>query len=240
MIFSPSRLPKAVLLFVLLNQLSVAVAASKPHILTFGKWATIQCSPDSGSASEGEKPLTLKVRPLLVDARVKEFTFGIPHDVTDRLFVVRRAFRFNDSLPQEPASSPHWQWQPGGWLLVDRLTGHISPLNLPEFDAFYSPASWYRDYVAYCGVSDDGKKIYAVVAQINRRKPVLKKLVESARDSNQIKDEAADSVCPIPTWQRNPSRVTFEVAGIPKQTFAIRAHSVDLITEEDEDEEASK
>src|ERR1700692_4853406 len=112
MIFSPSRLRKPVLLFVLvlLNQSSAVAAASKPHILTFGKWATIQCSPDSAGTSEGEKPLTLRVRPLLVDARVKEFTFGAPHDVTDRLFVVRRAFRLNDSLPHEPASSPPWQW----------------------------------------------------------------------------------------------------------------------------------
>jgi len=75
-----------------------------------------------------EKPLTLKVRPLLVDARVKEFTLGPAHDVTDRLFVVRRAFRVNDSLPEE-SSTPHWQWQRGGWLLVDRVTGRVSPIK---------------------------------------------------------------------------------------------------------------
>jgi len=45
----------------------------------------------------------------------------------------------------------------------------------PEFGSYYSVASWYRDYVAYCGVSDDGKKLYAVVFQVGRRKPVLKK-----------------------------------------------------------------
>lgn len=27
-----------------------------------------------------------------------------------------------------------------------------------EFDSTYSAASWYRDYVAYCGVSDDGRE----------------------------------------------------------------------------------
>jgi hypothetical protein len=48
-------------------------------------------------------------------------------------------------------------------LLVDRMTGHISAINLPEFDSCYSVASWYSDYVAYCGVSDDGKTLYAVV-----------------------------------------------------------------------------
>ena len=54
------------------------------------------------------------------------------------------------------------------------MTGRISPINLPEFDALYSAESWFRDYVAYCGVSDDGKKVYAIVAQISRRKPVMK------------------------------------------------------------------
>src|SRR4029077_3198727 len=161
------------------------------------------------------------------------------HEITDRLFVVRRAFRINDSLPQESTSPPHWQWQRGGWLLVDRLTGHISPITLPEFDVLYSAASWYRDSVAYVGVSDDGKKLYAVVAQVSRRKPVLKKLLDSA-GNGEIKNAAADSACPVPTWQRNPSRVSFEIAGGPKQTFAIRGHSVDLITQEEDDEEASK
>ena len=223
---------------------AVSVAASKPHILTFGKWATVQWVPDSMRSPEGDpplaSPLTLKVRPLLVDSHVKEFTLGAIHEVTERLFVVRRAFRINDSLPQEVTSPPHWQWQRGGWLLVDRVTGHISPINLPEFDVLDSAASWYRDYAAYCGVSDDGKKLYAIVAQINRRKALLKKLLDAARPGNtEIRNTAVDSACAIPTWQRNPSRVSFEPAGGPKQTFAIRGHSVDLLTEE-EDEEASK
>ena len=154
-----------------------AAAASKPHTVIFGKWTIVQWNPESSVSGEDEKSLTMKVRPLLIDARVKEFTFGLPHEVTDRLFVVRRAFRVNDSLPQESASAPHWRWQRGGWLLVDRTTGRISPINLPEFDAVYSEASWYRDYAAYCGVSDDGKQIFAVVVQINCRKPIVKWLM---------------------------------------------------------------
>jgi hypothetical protein len=226
------------LIVIIIIQASVALAPSKPHIITFGKWTTVQWSPDSGGSPGNDKPLTLKVRPLLVDAHLKEFTLGTLHDVTDRLFVVRRAFRVNDSLPQEPTAPPHWQWQRGGWLLVDRVTGHTSTINLPEFDAFYSAASWYRDYAAYCGVSEDGKKIYAIVAQLNRRKPVLKKPL----DGQSIPENAvADSACPTPAWQRSPARVTFEPAG-PKQTFAIRGHAVDLLneSEEQEDEEASK
>jgi len=222
-----------------------ARAASKPHVITFGKWTTVQWLATSGApAAEGNPPvptLSLKIRPLLVDARVKEFTLGSAHDVTDRLFVVRRAFRVNDSLPQESSSPPHWQWQRGGWLVVDRVTARISPIALPDFDPFYSAASWYRDYAAYCGVSDDGKKLYAVVAQISRRKPVLKKLLEgepvALSDTNA---SAPDSACPTPAWQRAPIRVTFEPAGSPKQTFAIRGHIVDLITEEQDEEAAAK
>jgi hypothetical protein len=216
-----------------------ALCASKPHVLTFGKWITVQWFTGTGMAEE--KPVALKVRPLLVDARAKEFTFGGAHDVTDRLFVVRRAFRVNDSLPQEAGSPPHWQWQRGGWLLVDRTTGRISPINLPEFDAFYSAASWYRDYAAYCGVSDDGKKVYAIVAQISRRKPVLKKALDAeSMAATETKDSTPDSACPLPGWQRAPTRVTFEPAGVPKQTFAIRGHAVDLMTEGDDDEEAER
>ncbi len=223
-------------LFVILTQAS-AIAATKPHIITLGKWTTVQWFPSAGAADD--KPLTLKIRPLLVDAHVKEFTLGPAHDVTDRLFVVRRAFRVNVSLPQESASPPHWQWERGAWLLVNRVTGHISSINLPQFDALYSATSWYRDYAAYCGVSEDGKKVYAIVAQISRRKPVLKKPL----DGQSIPENAAaDSACPAPAWQRSPTRVTFETADAGKQTFAIRGHAVDMVieSEEPEAEEASK
>jgi hypothetical protein len=238
---SQSRLRIALPLLALVIPSSVA-AAAKSHTITFGKWITVQWFPSAGAAND--KPLTLKVRPLLLDAHLKEFTLGPAHEVTDRLFVVRRAFRVNDSLPQESTSPPHWQWQRGGWLLVDRATGHISPINLPEFDVFYSEASWYRDYAAYCGVSDDGRKVYAIVAQLSRRKLVLKKLLDTASLSaaETIKEGATDSVCTVPAWQRSPTRVTFEPEGPLKQTFAIRGHAVDLVIEgeEPEDEEASR
>lgn len=234
--FLESRLGITLPLLLLLP--ATAVAVTKPHVITFGKWTSVQYSPNA--AADDDKPLTLRVRPLLVDARVKEFTLGPPHDVTDRLFVVRRAFRINDSLPQEPASPPHWQWQPGGWLLVDRTTGHVSPLNLPEFDAFYSAASWYRDYAAYCGVSEDGKKIYAVVAQISRRKPIVKWLIgEVKAEAETQPGQIPDSACKVPDWQRSPARVTFEATST-KRTYVIRGHSVDLSTSEEEDEEATK
>jgi hypothetical protein len=181
------------------------------------------------------KPLTLKIRPLIVDGRVKEYVIGMPHDVTERLFVVRRAFRVNDSLPDE--SGARWQWQRGGWMLVDRTTGRVSPINLAEFDAVYSVASWYRDYAAYCGVSDDGKKISAIVVQLGRRKPVLNKPLSN----DGIREDAApDSACPAPAWQRDPVRLSFEPAGGAKQTFAIRGHVVDVVNDAEEEDEGSR
>ncbi len=207
-------------------------APAKVHVITFGKGMAVQWFP--GSAND--KGITIKVRALVVDARVKESVLGAPHEVTERLFVVRRAFRVNDSLPEDPA--PRWQWQRGGWLLVDRVTGRVAPINLPEFDAYYSAASWYRDYVAYCGVADDGKKTYAMVAQLSRRKPVLKKELSSlGGTSSGVADDAApDSACPAPTWERGPVRVSFEPAGSARQTFAIRGHVVDLVEDAEEEE----
>jgi hypothetical protein len=165
---------------------------------------------------------------------VREYVLGSPHEVTERLFVVRRVFRMNDSLPED--SAPRWQWQRGGWLLVDRLTGRISALNLPEFDAVYSAATWYRNYVAYCGVSDDGTKRFAIVAELNRKKPVLKK----ALAGDMPDDTAPDSACSAPVWQRSPVRVSFETRANDKQTFAIRGHVADIVNDSEEDEEASK
>ena len=117
---------------------------------------------------------------------------------------------------------------------MDRTTGRVSAITLPEFDAYYSAGIWFRDYVAYCGVSDDGKKIYAMVAQLSRRKPVLKKPLSN----DGVGDDAApDSACAPPTWQRGPVRVSFEAAGSAKQTFAIRGHVVDLVNDAEEEEQ---
>lgn len=213
---------------------TAAGAVAKVHLITFGKWTGVTWLA-ADVIHDNEKPLTLKIRALMVDGRVKEYVLGAPHEITDRQFVVRRVFRVNDSLPED--SGPKWQWQRGGWLLVDRTSGRISSINLPEFDVFYSASSWYRDYVAYCGVSDDGKKTYAVVAQISRRKPVMKMAI----GDGVAQDAAPDSACATPVWQRGPVRVSFERAGSAKQTFAVRGHGVDVVNDaEGEDEEGSR
>lgn len=205
--------------------LSIAAsAAPKVHVISFGRWIQVQWFAGSNS-----RATTTKIRALMVDGRAREYVIGSPHEITERLFVVRRAFRVNDSLPDE--SGPRWQWERGGWVLVDRVSGRVSPTNLPAFDPHLSTASWYRDYVAYCGVGDDGKKTYAVVAQLNRRKAVLKSAL-----SSMVKDDAeTDSICPAPLWQKSPVRVSFAPSGGEKQTFAIRGTAVDLISDEDEE-----
>lgn len=219
-------------MFLLLSALMLASrsgATPKIHVIAFGKWTSVQWQPDSTG-----KPLTLKVRALVIDGRVKEYAAGTPHEVTERLFVVQRAFRVNDSLPED--STVRWQWQRGGWLVVDRLTGRVSPVNLPGFDNYYSVASWYRDYVSYCGVSDDGKKVFATVVQLNRRKPILKKLLPSIT----LDEALPDSACPAPVWQRSPVRVSFEPTTGGKQMFAIRGYVADIVANTEDGEEADE
>ena len=224
---------KCILWLILLVTVTVLTvrsgAAAKVHVIAFGKWMSVQWLPDSAG-----DPLPLKVRALVVDGRVKEYAVGAPHEVTERLFVVRRAFRVNDSLPGD--STLRWQWQRGGWLLVDRLTGRVSPVTLSGFDNYYSAASWYRDYVSYCGVSDDGKKVFATVVQLNRRKPIMKKLLSGVT----LDEEHPDSACPAPAWQRSPTRVTFEPNAGGKQTFAIRGYVADVVSNPEDEEEADE
>ena len=221
---------KYTLLFAILwSGIASCEAASKPHVISFGKWTSAKW-PNA----TGQKLLDIKVRALFVDARLKEYTTGVPHEVTDRLFVVRRVFRINDALPAEnvAANALKWEWQRGGWLLVDRLTGRVAQLNLPEFDPFYSTASWYRDYIAYCGVSDDGKKLFVVVAQVGRRKAILKK-----EDGEPVAADSPDSECPPPVWERTPMRVTFQPNDKEKLVFSIRSRVVDVVNDAEESEE---
>lgn len=169
----------------------------------------------------GAKRLS-KVRELIIDGRTREYTTGAAHEVTDRVFVVRRAYRINDALPEEKKPQ-QWVWRMDGWISVDRQTGHVAQLNLPAFDSDTSEASWYRDYAAYCGASDDGSKSYMVVTQVGKRKPILRK-------------EYPGPACAAPIWDRSPSRVTFVSAG-EKTSFVVHAHSADLESDTAEEEE---
>jgi hypothetical protein len=196
------------------------LAVPKPHVIVLGKPRTVDVRPDSDDGQPA-KARPVKVRTLILDGRPREYTSGAVHEVTDRYFVIQRAILLNDALPQD-AKNPQWTWRLSGWISIDRQTGRISQLNLPAFDGDTSDASWYRDYAAYCGASDDGSKSYLVVAQFGKRKPIVRK-------------EYSGAACAAPTWERNPSRVTFVAAG-EKTSFVVHAHSADLQTDTTEEE----
>lgn len=184
--------------------------APKPHIIAFGKWQTVPWS-----AIRREKhPIELKIRPLYVDGKTREYTTGPPRDITERIFVVRRVFHVNDALPDE--TRPEWLWERGGWITVDRSTGRISPVSLPYFHNFYSAAVWYRDYVAYCGTSDDTSKVHAVVVQLGHRKPVFRHALPNATLGSE-----PDSACSAPVWERDPPRVSFKLNGQQAVSFSL-------------------
>jgi hypothetical protein len=204
------------------------MAANNPkaHVISFGKSMAVKLllGPDENTTAP------MKVRALFVDTKLREFVTGEVHEVTDRLFVVRRAYRLNNNLPADDGKAPNWVWERGGWLMVDRLTARLSQLSLYDFDPFYSQASWFRDYVAYCGVSDNGEKLSAVVMQLGRKKPVLKKELGSASQG-----EMPDSECDAPTWEKKPTRTTFLPKHSEKQSFSIFGHAWDAAPGSDEE-----
>jgi len=208
-----------------------AWAAPRQHVITFGQWMRVKLfiGPEENKVEE------MKVRTLVVDGKLREFVTGDPHDVTDRVFVARRAYRLNDALPEDGKLRPEWKWQRGGWVMVDRSSGRVSQLNLPDFDPFYSTASWYRDYVAYCGISGGADRLYAVVYQLGFRKPVLHESIGKANLG-----DVPDAVCAAPAWQKQPARVTFEPLGSQKVSFTIHGHASELQPAQGEEEEPSQ
>src|SRR5579862_933066 len=145
-------------------------ASHKTHAVFLGAPKHVPYSKTGDPAGAAADEKELKIRALIVDGVVKEWTTGESHDVTDRSFVIRRALRLNDSLPgDKPAATGRWVWQRGPWILIDRSTGHVTALKLPDYDPGVSQVSWFRDYAAYCGLSASGKSLYAVVAQLTVR-----------------------------------------------------------------------
>jgi hypothetical protein len=215
----------------------------KGHVVVLGAARKVPYSKAGDPAGAAAGETELKVRALLVDGVVKEWTTGEAHDVTDRSFVVRRVIKLNDALPSDisgssektsaktaPAASS-WVWQRGPWLLVDRQTGRVVVLKLPHYDPRASQVVWFRDYGAYCGVTVSGKSLYAMVAQVAARKALLARKL-SAYDS----ENHPEPVCAPAEWQREPLRVTFHPTGKEPVSFDIVPGSAVLV--EDEDDEA--
>ena len=204
----------------------------KPHVVVLGAVKRVPYSKAGDPAGAAASEDALKIRPLFVDGAIKEWTTGDAHDVTDRSFVVRRVLRLNDSLPGDRLG--HWVWQRGPWILVDRVAGHVTPLKLPDYDPAVSQVSWFRDYGAYCGVTASGKSLYAVVAQLAARKPVLAKKVDAYDPDPK---SHPDLVCKQPDWQREPLRVTFHPAGKGDLSFDIVPGSAVLVEDSGDEPE---
>ena len=208
----------ATLLLMLASAVMTQAAAPRIHTITMGKATTVKLFLDP----DEKKPLDIKIRSLFVDGKLREFTTGDAHDITERQFVIQRVYRVNDSLPHEERTQPRWRWQRGGWLLVDRASARVTPLRLPFFDAYYSEVSWYRDYAAYCGLTDTGDKLLAIVTQAATRKPILRKQL------GPVNPAAEGPECERPAWERQPPRVTFNLRENKKLTFTVRGRAADL------------
>ena len=237
----------AMVLAVMLAAAQLANAAPrKPHVVVLGAARKVAYSKAGDPAGAAPGETDLKIRALFVDGATKEWTTGDSHDVTDRSFVVRRAIKLNDALPSDKADKPatadkssekpvpptsRWVWQRGPWLLVDRVTGHVIALKLPDYDPGVSQVSWFRDYGAYCGVTASGKSLYAVVAQVAARKAVLAKKL-AAFDA----EGHPQPVCAAAEWQREPLRITFHPSGKDAVSFEVVPGSAVLV--EDAGDEA--
>ena len=203
-------------------------AAAKPHAVALGavRHEPYSIEGDPAGARKDEKDVS--VRPLVVDGKVKEWTTGEAHDVTERSFAVRRAVRLNDSLPTD--HTVRWIWQRGPWLLVDRDTGKVAALHLPDFEPGVSDVVWFRDYGAYCGLNAGGRQLFAVVAQISARRPLLARKL-GAWDAA---DHPAPACAPA-VWQRDPLTVTFQAAGAAAVSFDLVGTSAVLVEDGDDE-----
>lgn len=185
--------------------LVAACAAGQSHVVAFGRWEVVKLS-------SGEQ---VHIRGIYVDGRVKDHAAGATHEVTEDLFVARRIYQINNALAGEPARPGRWTWRLDGWISVNKSSGRITELNLPEFDPQNSDVSWYLDYAAYCGTSDDENAHYMMIFQLGRRKPILKK-------------ELYGQSCKAPVWERDPSRVTFQPPGGAQVRFVVHESSAEL------------
>lgn len=207
------------------------LAAPKIHTVTLGPSRRVPYVPtDATPETKSDEASSLRVRALYVDGRQKEWTTGEVHDVTDRTFTVRRALRLNDALPTD--ATPRWVWQPGPWLMIDRTTGHITALHLPDFDPAVSDAVWFRDYAAYCGIATTARGgLFAIVAQLGARKAVVQKKIGEWPQTNHF-----IPVCQSAKWQRLPMRVTIQPTSGEATTYTVLG-SASLVEEGDSSDE---
>jgi hypothetical protein len=206
--------PKPLGVFAALVLFCLPVAA-KVHSVAIGAWRKVSYTPPSVSlTSNASEPITLRVRPLVIDGQVRDWTTGEIHEITGRTFVARRVVKLNNALPDETGA--RWLWVLGPWLLVDRASAHITVLHLPDFDPAVSEVVWFRDYAAYCGANTTGRHLFAVVAQLGVRRPLVAKPI-----TQWTVDDHPTPACAPATWQRQPLQVVFHPANSDALTYQI-------------------
>ncbi|MGI4853937.1 MAG: hypothetical protein ACRYF4_07830 [Janthinobacterium lividum] len=204
------------------------VRAAKPpkvHTVVLGPVRRVPfIAADVAREAKEDEAGTLRVRGLYVDDKLREWTTGDQHDLTDRSFVTRRVLHVNDALPGEKAG--RWVWQPGPWLLIDRISGRVTSLHLPEFDSSLSEVVWYRDYAAYCGIhtAAKGSGLSAEVWQIGARRAALQKVIAPWPQVERVRP-----VCAPAIWQREPMRVTLRAMGGEPLQFSVTGTSSLLV-----------
>jgi hypothetical protein len=116
--------------------------------------------------------------------------------------------------------------------MVDRVSGHVTALHLPDFDPLVSDVVWFRDDAAYCGIASTAKVgIVAVIAQLGARKPIVQKILAPWPQTTP-----ANPVCAPAVWQRTPMRATLQLTGGQPVTYDV-VGSVSLIEENDNSDE---
>jgi hypothetical protein len=114
---------------------------------------------------------------------------------------------------------------------VDRTSGKVAALHLPDFDPAVSEAVWFRDYAAYCGVNASGKQLFAVVAQVEARRPLLAKKLGAWDAADHPSPACAPAV-----WQREPLKVSFQPTGAAEVSFDLVGTSAVLVEDDSDDE----
>ena len=202
------------------------------HTVGLGAVRRVPYTPAFATAdTKDDDSTTLKVRPLVVDDKLKEWTVGEMHTISDRTFAIRRVLHINDALPNDPGE--RWIWQPASWILVDRSTGHITALHLPNFDSAISDAVWFRDYAAYCGlaITSKGSSLVAVIAEVNGRRAVAQRPI-----GKWPQPDHTGLPCQAARWQRLPMRATLQAVGADPVIFDVLG-STSLIEEGDNDDD---
>jgi len=107
----------------------------------------------------------------------------------------------------------------------------VTGLKLSDYDPAASQVAWFRDYAAYCGVNTSGKQLMAVVAQVEGRRPLLSRKLQSWDAADHL-----SPVCAPAVWQREPLRVSFRLTGAADVSFDLVGTSAVLVEDDDSPE----